>query len=307
MKKREVIDRIKVGVFGLIGIAILTALVFYIGSNHHKIGKKNNIVAVFKDVSGLKKGNAIRFSGVAIGSVEKIEIIKDSAIKVTIAIDEDAMKYLKEDSKAIISTEGLLGSKYIKISGGSDHSPGIKDGAQIATEVLPDMDQLVSALSETGNNAKKLSVNLKEITSKINNGEGTIGALISDKKMYHNMNQVVQNFQQTGKKSQELTNKMVILVDTLSAAGKNTVKASENLASFTKKLNNDSSTVGKLLTDTTMANQLGTTISKFETAADEVTLTSNQVRNSWVLNLFSKNGKKKKNKMEASQASSKKK
>jgi len=304
MKKREVIDRIKVGIFGLVGIAILTALVFYIGSNHHKIGKKKNIVAIFKDVSGLKKGNAIRFSGVAIGSVEKIQIIKDSAIQVIISIDEDAMKYLKKDSKALISTEGLLGSKYIKVSGGSDHAPAIKEGDQIETDILPDIDQLVSALNETGNNAKKLSTNLNEITNKINNGEGTIGALIADKKMYHNMNQMVQNFQQTGKKSHELTTKMVILVDTLSAASKNTVTASENLASFSKKLNNDSSTIGKLLTDTLMANQLGTTITKFETAADEVTLTSHQVRNSWILNLF---GKKKKTKMEPSQASSKKK
>jgi len=38
-------------------------------------------------------------------------------------IDKDASKFIKKDSKAIISTEGLLGNKYIKISGGTDKSP----------------------------------------------------------------------------------------------------------------------------------------------------------------------------------------
>jgi len=36
------------------------------------------MTVVFKDVSGLKKGNSIRFSGVIIGTVNDIQILKDS-------------------------------------------------------------------------------------------------------------------------------------------------------------------------------------------------------------------------------------
>src|SRR6478735_828634 len=155
MRKVEVISRIKVGFFVIIGIILITALIFYIGSNQQLFGKKKNIEAIFKDVSGLKKGNAVRFSGVVIGKVENIEILGDSAIKVTLGIDEEAISFIKKDSKGIISTEGMLGSKYIKISGGSDKLAGVQDGDTIRTEQALEMDQIFETINDTGTQAKE--------------------------------------------------------------------------------------------------------------------------------------------------------
>src|SRR6478736_5782217 len=98
MKRGDVLDRIKVGFFVIIGLILITALIFYIGSNQQLFGKKKTVQAIFKDVSGLKKGNAVRFSGVIIGKVENIEILGDLSVKVTLGIDEESIKFIRKDA-----------------------------------------------------------------------------------------------------------------------------------------------------------------------------------------------------------------
>jgi outer membrane protein OmpA-like peptidoglycan-associated protein len=92
---------------------------------------------------------------------------------------------VKRDSTAAIKAEGLLGSKYVEVSFGSNDAEKVNDGDTIASEPPLDMADLIKTSSEVLDSAKNAVQNVESITAKIDQGEGTIGSLINDKKMYN--------------------------------------------------------------------------------------------------------------------------
>src|SRR5207302_10988750 len=99
----------------------------------------------------------------------------------------------KNDSVATIRSEGLVGDKFIEISFGSEEAPKVKDGDTIHGEPPLQLSDLLNKTSEVLDttkgaidNVNQTASNLNSITTKINQGEGSIGALINDKKIYQN-------------------------------------------------------------------------------------------------------------------------
>lgn len=292
MKKRNFIQTIKVGIFSLVGILIITALIFYIGSRQQAFGSKKEITATFRNVGGLKTGNTVRYAGVTIGSVEEIRITSDSSVSVTLLIDSHDSRFIKNDSRVSISTEGLLGSKYVKILPGSAGAASIRNGDHLPSIEPVDFDEILTVLNDSGNNFRSITGNVDEIVSKINQGEGMLGAIISDTLMDEKVGTIVESFNTTGIHAARLSAKMIEAVDTLKSVGGNTVEISEELKIFAKKLNNDSSTLGRIISDTVMANSINTTMDELKTTAEEVKETSARVKDSWIVKLFGKKNKK---------------
>ncbi|MBK9478756.1 MAG: MCE family protein [Bacteroidetes bacterium] len=65
--------------------------------------------STFYNVSGLQVGNTIRFSGINVGTVDDISIINDSMVRVEMLIRKEVQKFIKEDCKVKIGSEGLIG------------------------------------------------------------------------------------------------------------------------------------------------------------------------------------------------------
>src|SRR5260370_4368603 len=98
---------------------------------------------------------------------------------------------IKNDSVAYIKTEGLLGDKYMEISFGSPEAPGLKNGETIQSAPPLDISDLfakTSAILDSTkgavDNIEGASGNLKAISGKVNEGKGTMGALVNDKTVY---------------------------------------------------------------------------------------------------------------------------
>jgi hypothetical protein len=60
-----------------------------------------------------------------------------------------------------------------------------RDGDTIASEPPLDISDLIETSSEVLDSAKNAMQNVESITAKIDQGEGTIGSLINDKRMYN--------------------------------------------------------------------------------------------------------------------------
>ena len=98
--------------------------------------------ARFQSVSGLKSGASVEMAGVQIGQVEEITL--DNVTRVAVVrmnITKDIA--LSDDAIATVSTSGLIGDKFIKISpGGSDLI--LKPGESITeTESSLNLEELV--------------------------------------------------------------------------------------------------------------------------------------------------------------------
>ena len=77
------------------------------------------VFAKFDRIDGVSVGNDVRVGGVTIGHVGHITIDKKS-FKAILAMDVDASLKLPKDSSAEISSESLMGGKYVNLSPGGD-------------------------------------------------------------------------------------------------------------------------------------------------------------------------------------------
>jgi phospholipid/cholesterol/gamma-HCH transport system substrate-binding protein len=77
------------------------------------------VFAKFDRIDGVSVGNDVRMGGVTIGHVGHITIDKKS-FKAILAMDVDASLKLPKDSSAEISSESLMGGKYVNLSPGGD-------------------------------------------------------------------------------------------------------------------------------------------------------------------------------------------
>lgn len=87
------------------------------------------VTARFNAVDGLAAGNDVRVGGVKVGSVidQRIDM-EDYRAVVRMSIRPDIL--LPSDSTAVVSSDGLLGGKYIRLDPGSSGSM-LDDGAEL--------------------------------------------------------------------------------------------------------------------------------------------------------------------------------
>ncbi|MCP2038613.1 MlaD family protein [Chryseobacterium sp. HSC-36S06] len=173
-------QKLRLGLFVLIGFLIFTLTVYYIGSKQQLFGKTEILKANFNNVNGLQPGNSVRFSGINAGSVKKIEIISDTLISVEMNIDSEVFKFIKKDAQASIGSDGLVGNMVVNILPGTGNMPSVKSGDLIQSEKKASADDLLKTLSKTNENAQAITRNFLEISEKINEGNGTLGMLLND-------------------------------------------------------------------------------------------------------------------------------
>ena len=61
-------------------------------------------------------GNNVRFAGIDVGTVQRIEIISDTLVKVTMVLDNKVLKFIHKNAVASVGTDGLMGNKLININ-----------------------------------------------------------------------------------------------------------------------------------------------------------------------------------------------
>ncbi len=174
------------GLFIVGTLLILAAGVFLIGSRDSLFRSTYRLKAQFQNVSGLIDGADVRVGGIHKGTVRAIQLPHRADQKLTVLMDlENAThEVIRKDSVASIKSEGLLGDKYVEISFGSTDVDKVKDGDTIDTAPPLDISDLITKTNQILDSAKDTMQNVESITTKVNGGQGTIGALINDKKIY---------------------------------------------------------------------------------------------------------------------------
>lgn len=155
--------------------------------------------ATFFNVSGLKVGNNIRFSGINVGTVGSISIINDSTVLVEMLIREDVKAFIKEDSEVIIGSEGLIGDRLVVISQGGVDAAVAEDGALLSSNEPVETDEILASLEVTAANAEVITHELSEVMVKVNSGKGTVGKLINDDKMAKSLDRTMTNLEKSTK------------------------------------------------------------------------------------------------------------
>jgi len=177
----------RLGVFLVATLSVLAAGIFFIGSNEFLFSSTYRVRAEFPNVAGLTQGADVRVGGTRQGTVNHIALPTRPDGKVIVFLDlaRDTHDVVKKDSVAAIRSEGLLGDKYVEVSFGSNAAEKLKGGETIPSEVPLDMSDLMKTAGQVLDSGKTTMENLASISTKVDQGQGTIGALINDKKIYN--------------------------------------------------------------------------------------------------------------------------
>ena len=183
----------RLGFFIFGSLVVLGIAIFMVGDKKFLFSTTYRLQAPFDTVAGLADGAEVRVGGVHMGTVNGIRMPTQAGGKMVVILDMEnsTRKVLKKDSVASIETEGLLGNKFMEISFGSPGAEAVRDGDTLQTQPPQDLsdlikkaDEIMDTTSMTLKNANEASANMQAITGKINQGNGTVGALINDKKVY---------------------------------------------------------------------------------------------------------------------------
>jgi phospholipid/cholesterol/gamma-HCH transport system substrate-binding protein len=184
---------LRLGAFILVALTILGVAVFLVGSQESKFELHYRVQAQFQNVAGLTEGADVRVGGIRKGTVRRIMLPKDPDGKVTVMMDlaKESMDVVKQDSTAAIKSEGLLGDKFVEVSFGTKGADSLKGGETLNSQPPIDIsdlinraDQILDTAQHAMFNIQGASGNVSNITAKINQGKGTVGALVNDRAMY---------------------------------------------------------------------------------------------------------------------------
>ncbi len=259
--------KIRLGLFVVGGLTLFVLTIFIIGKQKNLFNPVFKLTSNFSNVSGLQVGNNIRFSGINVGSVDNITIINDSTVKVDLTIKTDVWQFIKSDCKVTLGSDGIIGDKLIIILPGSSDAPLAKEGQSLESIQTIEKSAIMARLDATTANVEDISKQINSITDHINTGNGTLNMLIRDSILANNLNQTVANL---NKFSKGLIGSDVVMAS-LKVTASNAEDISNQLALIMYKINKGDGTLGRLIQDSTIAENLNQTILNFKKSSQGLT------------------------------------
>jgi phospholipid/cholesterol/gamma-HCH transport system substrate-binding protein len=196
----------RLGAFIFTTLAILAVGTFIVGNTQYLFTSTYRLKAQFNNVVGLDAGAGVRVGGVLRGTVHSIELPRRPGDKITVEMDLDTRTHdiVKQDSVASIETEGLLGNEYMAVSFGTAGAANVHEGDTISShppigmsDLIKKSQDLLDSSQQAIKNVTETTANLSSISAKIDQGQGTVGALVNDKTAYLELNQTMDGMRDT--------------------------------------------------------------------------------------------------------------
>ena len=209
----------RVGLFFLLGMALIWVTFETLSGGKILRDKGYQVVAGFDTLKELKEGDDVRMAGVKIGEVASTRL---AGRRAEALLRIDSHQLIKEDAAAVIITNGLIGTAYVSIDLGSEKAAALKPGAEIRTRKTPDINEVMAQIGDLG---RKLEGALQGISGAFS-GDGRSPGLVQK------LDQLVTDNRE------------------------NLSRATANLQLITDKVNRGEGTLGKLINDPRLHDEL---------------------------------------------------
>jgi phospholipid/cholesterol/gamma-HCH transport system substrate-binding protein len=114
---------VAVGAFVLIFLAALLIALLWLGGSQYTREFAYYRTFFSGSVTGLGKGTPVRYNGIEVGHVSKVEFDPNDPKRVQVMLQISPDLPIHSDSLASIASEGLTGGSYVEIDGGSKSAP----------------------------------------------------------------------------------------------------------------------------------------------------------------------------------------
>lgn len=220
------------GIFVFLLCVVVVITVLMINKENPLFSSNVNIYTEVKNVQNLKEGAAIQLRGLRVGSVKEIKIKDLETIRILLKIESKYATWIKEDSEINFKTQGVLGDKFLEISGGTPESKAVTDNSLLITNENSTLDQIISKSDDLMTAAVSLLNRLDTMISKVDNG---------------NVAKILNNLEKVTKTSNDILNS--VNQQDLKVALKNINQSSDSLNRLTKRIEDGPGTMHALIYD----------------------------------------------------------
>lgn len=229
--------RLQVGLLVLATFALLLWATFQSG-RLPILTREDRIDLLFPSVGGLEEEATVRLNGVPVGHVRKIELTPGgSEVRVVLGVDRGTRARIHRGAEARITTVGFLSELYVAIDGGDPSRPRIDKDSEIHAVAAADPQELFRKANSMSDSLEVLLANLNRAGRELGHGEGTLGKLSRDDRLYDQMVTLSRN-------ASELTAKMNENQEQLS---RRFLALAASMDSLTEKLQHGQGTVAQLI------------------------------------------------------------
>ena len=160
-----------VGVFVLVLGALLVAGVLWLASGG-AFQKKYDLYLAIEDesVAGLNVNAPVKLNGVDVGKVKDIALDHGNPERVRLTFAIDRGTPIKEDTVAVLKTQGLTGIAYVELGGGTRDAPALRATAEGELPVIRTKPSLAARVENV----------LTTVLTKLDSTSNNINAFLSN-------------------------------------------------------------------------------------------------------------------------------
>ena len=273
-----------------------TILLFIFGFNFLKgsslLDKQKTIYAVYDEVDGLLVGANVMINGLSIGNVTELDFLPNST-KILVTIKVKDMLNFSSKSTASIYETGVLGGLAISIDPIFERESIVKTGDTLNSSVRPGLTELINrqieplsrqlqstitsvdsiftgasnVLNRQTQEEIKESINvLTSAIKAINNSSIIIEKTLTNKNTQ--INNTIDNFEKISSNLSEVSNELNSFG--LSSLLSNLEVSVDGISSIVNKLDSDKSTIGKLINEDEVYNNLNLSIESLNSLISDI-------------------------------------
>lgn len=300
-------SQLKIGLVAVVAIAILVYFIILKTGTNPLFRDTSDVFVYFDDSFAMTAGaTPVRLNGILVGKVSKIDLTgmaeANRAVRLTLALNEEALAQIPIDSTAGLAQQNLLGARYLNIKRGKG-AQTIQPGGEIPTQDTVEIQDMLDQSQTTLAALQSILKRVDGIVIQIEDGKGNIGKFLRDETLYNNlvtatdeMRKLVINFNNPNSTLGRVINdddlytdirgtmmKVNAMLDGLSAGegtlGKllkdeslhNDVRDTiADLRDTLRLINQGDGTVGKLMTTDTLHRRLEETMGRLDSILDKV-------------------------------------
>jgi len=263
-----------VGVTVIAASLVLAVLLFLMSGTGGLFTRRIRLVSFFDNAEGLRVGAPVRLSGVDIGNVAKILIVRDrdkqlTPVEVVMKVSTKYDFDLRRDSVTSLSTAGVLGETYMDIDSSRAVGPQAHDGDALPTSVHPDFNEVVRSSQSTLQNMDALLKRADRILAFAESGKGSLGKLIYDPTLYDRFSETVAELKTVVDEIAKGQGSLGQLINSNDAYDK-FVATLDKLNGVVDDLQQGKGTAGKFLKDPSLYNNANNTVANLKKVSENL-------------------------------------
>jgi phospholipid/cholesterol/gamma-HCH transport system substrate-binding protein len=215
---------IRAGVFLLLSFAVLVVMVFAVSDIQSLFKTKKEVKVLFLFSDGIEKNAQVRLSGIKVGKVADIRVAPEFADKIELTLSILSETVIKQDTKAAIKSLGLVGGKYVELTGGTPQARLLAPGGMIIGEESFKLEDLTKAALDVAGKLKNVATNLDR--------------MLGDPALAKSLKTTIRNLQEVSANVKEMTENKEEVAQTLKNLPvllKKIDESADNLKALTEK------------------------------------------------------------------------